>query len=130
MKKTIISILAIFVVLNILDLVMHGLVLSSAYQTTAHLWRLPNEIKVGVLYLVRLVFALAFVCVYVRFFVGKTVRNGIEYGFWFGLATAMSMGFGSYSVMPVPFEMALVWFAGSLIKGLAAGLIAGLILKD
>jgi hypothetical protein len=26
-------------------------------------------------------------------------------------------GYGTYSVMPIPYHMALVWFLGSLIEG-------------
>lgn len=130
MKKTLLSILAIFVALNILDFVIHGLILYSAYEATAQLWRPMNEMKIGILYLDRLVVALAFVCIYAGFFAKKSVRNGIEYGFWFGLATAMPMGFGSYSVMPVPLDMALVWFGGTLIAGLTSGVIVGLIIKE
>jgi hypothetical protein len=42
----------------------------------------------------------------------------------------MSMGFGSYSVMPIPLTLAWTWFIGSWIEGIAAGAIAGAIMKS
>jgi len=36
------------------------------------------------------------------------------------------MGYGTYSVMPIPYIMALVWFLGTLVEAVLGGLLAGL----
>jgi hypothetical protein len=39
------------------------------------------------------------------------------------------MGYGSYSVMPIPYVMAFVWFLGSVVEAAIGGLVAGLIIN-
>src|SRR3972149_8272884 len=115
MKKVILSVLAVFVAWSALDFVIHGVILLSAYQATASLWRPMSEMKMSVLYLSVLIAALAFVCIYWRFFSQKGIATGLEYGFWFWVGVGVPMGYGSYSVMPIPYHMALIWFLGSLV---------------
>lgn len=130
MKKVILSVLAVFVAWSALDFVIHGVILLSAYQATASLWRPMSEMKMSVLYLSVLIAALAFVCIYWRLFSQKGIATGLEYGLWFGLGTGVSMGYGSYSVMPIPYHMALVWFLGSLVEAILGGLIVGSIMRE
>ena len=46
-----------------------------------------------------------------------------------GLASGISMGFGSYCVMPIPLSLALIWFIGTWIESTVAGAIVGAIVK-
>jgi hypothetical protein len=39
------------------------------------------------------------------------------------------MGYGSYSVMPIPYKMAFIWFFGSVVETTSGGLLLGLIIK-
>jgi len=39
-------------------------------------------------------------------------------------------GYGTYSVMPIPYFMALGWFLGTLVQALAGGWIIGLIIRE
>ena len=61
-----------------------------------------NEMKMGVLHLAVLINALAFVCIYGLLFAEKGIGSGVKYGLLFGLGTGFSMGFGTYSFMPIP----------------------------
>jgi len=47
----------------------------------------------------------------------------------FGVGAGMSMGFGSYSVMPLPSAIAWWWFLGSVAEAVVAGWITGMIVK-
>jgi hypothetical protein len=87
------------------------------------------EMKMSVLRASVLISALAFVLIYSRWVSKKGLAPGIQYGLLFGLASGVSMGFGSYSVMPIPLHMAVVWFLGSVIEAGAGGLIVGWMLR-
>jgi hypothetical protein len=130
MKKGIFSVLAVFVTWSALDFVIHGMILRASYEATASLWRPMGEMKMSVLHLSVLISALAFVVIYSQFFSQKGVATGLKYGFWFGLGTGVSMGYGSYSVMPIPYHMALVWFLGSLGEAILGGLLVGSIIRE
>ena len=129
MKRTLLAILSVFVLWSVMDFVIHGLVLASPYALTPQLWRPMEEMKMGLMYATVLVAAAAFVCIYALFIADKSVRTALRYGALFGIGSGVSMGYGSYSVMPLPYEIALVWFLGSLIEAVAAGWITGMIVK-
>jgi hypothetical protein len=40
------------------------------------------------------------------------------------------MGYGTYSMMPIPYCMALTWFLGTVIKAVLGGLLLGAIIKN
>ncbi len=129
-KRIIIAVVAVFATLAILDYIIHVIILSSSYEATAHLWRGPEEMNLWAMNLSTLVFSIIFVYIYARFFAKKGMDTGVIYGLLFGLAMGTSMGIGSYSVMPIPCNMALTWFLGCIVEITLAGLWLGLIVKE
>lgn len=129
MKRTLLGILAVFVLWSAMDFVIHGLVLASPYALTPQLWRPMAEMKTGLMYATVLIAAASFVGIYAWFIADKSVKTAVRYGLVFGIGSGISMGYGSYSVMPLPYEIALGWFVGSLIEAVAAGWITGMIVK-
>jgi hypothetical protein len=130
MKRIILSVVAVFIAWSAMDFIMHGIILKSAYAATASLWRPMAEMKMGVMYVSVLIASIAFVLIFSQFFSKKGVGAGLKYGLCFGIATGVSMGYGSYSVMPIPYYMAFTWFLGSVIETAIGGLIAGAIIKE
>src|SRR3990172_9164916 len=112
MKKIILSTILVFLAWSVMDFIIHGVILRSTYGSTAALWRPMGEMKMGVMYLVVLISAFAFVMIFSQFFSKKGIIAGVKYGLWFGLSAGVSMGYGSYSVMPIPYHMAFTWFLG------------------
>lgn len=79
---------------------------------------------------VTLISVFVFVTIYAGFFGKKSLLRGAGYGLLFGFGAGVSMGHGSYSVMPIPYPLALGWFLGSVVKGLVAGVLVGLIVRE
>jgi hypothetical protein len=129
MKKTVLAILAVFVLWSAMDFVIHGLVLASPYALTPQLWRPMMEMKMGLMYATVLVAAASFVCIYTWFIADKSVKTAVRYGLVFGIGSGISMGYGSYSVMPLPYQIALGWCIGTIIEAVVAGWITGMIVK-
>jgi hypothetical protein len=129
MKRTLLAVLAVFVAWSALDFVIHGVILASAYAATPQLWRPMPEMKTGLMYATVLVLAAAFVFIYARLISNKSVKTGLQYGVLYGLGAGVSMGYGSYSVMPLPYTIAFWWFLGSLIEFVVAGWITALIVR-
>jgi hypothetical protein len=130
MKRFILSVIVVFLAWSVMDYIIHGVILQSSYAATASLWRPMGEMKMGVMYVSVLIAAVAFVLIFFRFFSRKGVGMGLKYGLCFGIATGVSMGYGSYSVMPIPYHMAFTWFLGSVIEAAVGGMIAGAIIKE
>lgn len=128
-KRAIIAVIAVFITWSALDFLIHGVLLQSAYAATANLWRPMNEMNRPVMSLVTLVVAACFVTIYGSLAKQKSLASGIKYGALFGLATGASMGFGSYSYMPISLTLACSWFAGSFVEMIVAGALVGAIVK-
>jgi len=129
-KRTIWAVVAVFLSWSMLDFILHGLLLRSIYEATSNLWRPMDQMHMPLMYFVTLVFTVCFVLIYGLLVGQKSLSSGIRFGALFGLATGISMGFGSYSYMPIPLTLAWSWFLGSWIEAIAAGAIVGAIVKS
>jgi hypothetical protein len=128
-KRIVLGIVAVFVAWQVLDIVLHRVILASAYQATAELWRSEAEMKMGLMCVVGLVAATCFVCLYAWLVRPKSWAAGLSYGLIFGAGTGFSMGFGTYSFMPLPQSLAVAWCVGSIVEAAIAGLLVGWIVK-
>ena len=129
-KKCGLAVVAVFVAWQIMDFVIHTIILAPQYAATASLWRPEGEMKMGLMMIVSLIGATCFCLVYDRFFATKNIANGALYGLIFGIGTGSAMGHGTYSVMPLPYTLALGWFLSSVVLSVVAGLLVGVIIKD
>ena len=130
LKRAVIATISIFVAWSALDFVIHGVLLQSTYEATADLWRPMGEMKMGLMYLVTLVFVACFVAIYTLLVGSKSLATGLKYGLLFGIGSGFSMGFGTYSVMPLPLNLPFTWFFGMVVEALVAGVLVGSIIKD
>ena len=129
LKRTILAVVVTFIAWSILDFVIHGVLLQPTYEATASLWRPMDEMNMPLMYLVTLAYMACFVALYAVFVGEKSISTGIKFGALFGLATGISMGFGSYSYIPIPLSLASSWFAGTLVQSIVAGGLVGAIIK-
>lgn len=129
-KKLIIAIVAVFIAWQIIDFVLHTMILGSAYGATAHLWRPMEEMKNGLMVIVGLIAAATFVYIYAAFISNKSMATAVKYGVIFGIGAGVSMGYGSYSVMPITYGIALGWFLGTLVNATVGGILLGLLVKE
>ena len=128
--KLLLAIAAVFIAWSALDFIIHGVLLASTYEATAELWRPMDEMSMPLMYSVTLVFSVCFVLIFALLVERRSLSAGLLYGTLFGLATGVSMGFGSYTYIPIPMTLAVSWFAGTLVELIVAGAIAGVILKS
>jgi len=130
MRRFVIAVACIFALWATLDLIIHGLILGQDYLSTMGLWRPITEMRMGLIYFTVLIFATVFVTIYVRFFRERGITVAVQYGFILGLGIGISMGYGTYAVMPIPYKMALVWFLGTLFETTMGGLVLGAIIGE
>jgi hypothetical protein len=130
MVRIILAILAVFVAWSALDFIIHGVILAAPYQATAQLWRPMNQMKMTFLHVTTLIAAIIFVILYVRLISPKNIIRGLEYGLLFGLASGVPMGLGTYSVMPIPLYMAIVWLIGMVVEMALGGVIVGAMIPE
>ncbi len=129
LKRTILAGVTVFLALSILDFVIHGVLLEPTYQATADLWRPMEEMNMALIYVVTLAVTACFVTLYAHLITPKSVQAGIKFGALFGLASGISMGLGTYTVMPIPSNLAWSWLLASLVQFVAAGALVGRLIR-
>jgi hypothetical protein len=130
LKRILLAAVAIFVAWEVLDFVIHGVVLREAYAATPGVWRPMAEIKMGLMYVVGAIAAFCFAGIYGWLVRPKSLRAAINFGMLFGIGAGVSMGYGSFAVMPIPYVMAVTWFVGTLVQALVAAVLVGLIVRE
>jgi hypothetical protein len=128
-KRVILGTLGVFILWSVLDFIMHGVLLRSAYEATASLWRPMAQMKLGLMYAVVLIAASMFVLIFSRFITPRTPASGLKFGLLYGIGVGVGMGYGTYSVMPIPYSMALTWFLRSVAEAALGGIFLGLIFR-
>ncbi len=129
MVRYIIAVVAVFITWSVLDYVIHGVILASAYEETMEMWRPMEEMKMWLVYVATAVMAVTFTALYGFLAKIKTPLSGLIFGVLYGIASGFPAGFGSYSFMPIPLEMAVTWFVGMTVEAALAGLLIGIILS-
>lgn len=130
MKRLIGAVIAVFVAIQAMDFLIHGILMAPLYERKPDLWRPEAEMKMALMMLVSLLFVICIVLIYDLYFKHKCIRSGLIYGLLLGIGFGVSMGYGTYSAMPIPYGVALGWFLATIVELTIAGAIIGLILKE
>jgi hypothetical protein len=129
-KKILLAAVAVFVAWEALDFVIHGMILAPTYASQPQLWRPQAEMKMGVMFTAVFIAALAFTALYAHFVRPKALGTAVRFGLVWGIGVGVSMGYGTYAAMPIPYTMALTWFLGTVVQACVAGALVGLIVKE
>ena len=127
MKKVLIGWVAVFVAMEICDFLIHGVILTSAYQATATLWRPDMQSLMWVYYVIALVGSFFFTFIFSKGYEGKGIAEGARYGLYIGIWMSIGMAYGTYAMIAIPYTMALQWFIYGVIGYVVYGIILALI---
>jgi len=130
LKRPLLAGLAILFVWTAIDLPLHRFFLAPLYEEDAVLWRNFDQLNVGLIYIVIFALITVFVGTYQLLVRPKSLRAGITFGAFIGLALGLSAGFGTYIHMPIPLTLAWGWLIGGWLKGIAAGAVLGSLITD
>jgi hypothetical protein len=126
-KKVWIGFGVVFVVLSILDSIVNGVLLRSAYESTHQLWRSEADMKIWLFFVVYAFQAFFLSLLFSKGYEGKGVAEGARFGLYVGLLFAIPMAYGSYGAMPIPYSLALQWFFYGLVEFEIIGIVLALV---
>ena len=126
-KKFFLALIAVFVVHESLGYVIHQVLMTPSYQETASMWRMPDDINMGLVVLGGLIFSLFFMAVFAQGYEGKGLMEGGRYGLLIGNLIFFPALFVNYAVMPITFSMAAHWYGYGLVQTIACGYAAALV---
>ena len=124
-KKFWTGFIVIFILWNVLDYVVHGVILSSAYQSedVMKLMRPDMQSKMWIFYVTSLIMAFFFTLIFSKGYEGKGITEGIRYGLYVGLLMATPMAYSSYAMYPLPYSLVLQWFIYGIIHYVILGVV-------
>src|SRR4030067_2138742 len=109
-KRFIIASVVVYIVVQVLDFIIHGLILADTYKTLANVWRPDMMSLIWIFYVAGLVFAVLFVYIFIKGYEGKGILEGVRFGIIIGLFMNVIGMFGQYVMYPIPFSLTIQWF--------------------
>jgi hypothetical protein len=128
-KRFILASIAVFVVIQAIDWLVHGALLSKWYMEIQGLWRPDMMNLMWVMMLGSLFFSFMFVFIFVKGYEGKGTMEGVRYGLYVGLLVMVTGSLGQYAMYPIPLGMALIWLVYGIIEMIIAGGVAAAIYR-
>lgn len=128
-KKFLLASLAVFVTIQILDFVIHNLILGATYESLQAVWRPDMMDKMWIMYVTGVIFSLLFVFIFSKGYEGKGVMEGIRFGFWIGLFVHFVGSFNQFVVYPISYGLTWKWIIYGVIELMIAGAVAALIYR-
>lgn len=112
------------------DLLLHNFFLAPLYRQDPHLWRPLSQMNMTLIFVIRFALLGAFVASYAWLVRPRTLFTGVAFGALTGLTLGIAVGFGTYAHSPIPLAMAWAWFFAAIVKTVAAGAIAGFLMRE
>lgn len=129
MKKLLISFVAVFIAMVIMNVIIHSLILGPAYQSDEmkNILRTDMQAKMWIYYVVYLITSFFFVLIFSKGYTGKGVIEGFRYGIYIGFLMSVPMAYATYAMIPIPYSIAMQWFIYGMIQYLILGIIVAAI---
>ncbi len=129
-KKLAILLISLVVYFFATDFLVHGVLMKSAYQATAPLWRTEVEIQshIGSMMLGQFMMAIFTGLIFIHGYNGGGIVEGARFGVLMaGFATAPM--FINYAVSPIPENIHWAWVGCGVAQFVGAGVISSLVYR-
>jgi len=104
-------------------------ILSGAYGSTEMMkvWRPDMQEKMWIFYLVTCFTSFFLTLIYSKWYTGKGIAEGIQFGVYAGFLMATPMAYSSYAMYPIPYSIAVQWFVYGMVHYLILGMALSLV---
>jgi hypothetical protein len=126
-RKVLLGALAAFVTIEVLDFLIHGVLLASTYESLSSLWRPDMSAKMWIIHVVALIGSFFFAFVFSKGYEKKGIGEGLRYGFYIGCWMGTGFAYGTYAMIAIPYSLALQWFLYSVVEYIIAGMVVALV---
>lgn len=128
-KRFILASLSVYITFQVLDFIIHGLILASTYQALPHLWRPDMMSLMWIMYLSSLFMSFVFVYIFAKGYENRGVPEGLRFGIVMGLFMNVIGMFSQYAMYPIPFSLTIQWFLYGMAEFIVAGIVVSAVYR-
>jgi hypothetical protein len=128
-KRFIGASIAVFFAFEIIDAIVHMVILKKAYEALGPILRADMTSLVWIFHVGALIMAFLFTYIFIKGYENKGIAEGVRYGVIIGLFANIPYGFYDYAMYPLPFSLCLQWFIYGMIEFIICGIIVAVIYK-
>ena len=128
-KRFIIGGFVIFIIFQILDFLIHNILLMPLYASMSNIWRPDMMSKMWIMYISSFIFSFIMMYLFIKGYEARGLMEGIRFGLIIGFMTNGTGAFYQYAVYPITFNLALQWFIFGVLECAIVGAAAALIYK-
>ena len=132
-KKLLLTTFIVFVLLEVLNYIIHGVILASTYkmEDVMTAFRPESEMmsNMWIVWITDLVWSFFFVFFFAKGYEGKGIMEGVRFGFYIGLFWGLVSAYQTYAYAPIPYSLAFQWFIYSMIISIILGIVSALVYK-
>jgi hypothetical protein len=128
-QKLSFSLIIVFIVHEVLNFLIHGLILSGIYEVMTTTWRPDMDQWMWVMYIGDLIFAFFFVFIFAKGYEGKGLMEGVRFGLIVSGIVIIPGMLAQFSVYNVTFTLTIYWIIFGIIQLVIDGIVASLIYK-
>lgn len=122
MKRFLFAAIGAFVFVFLYEFLVHGFLMMGQYAQTSSVWRPQEESSMPVMFISQFLFAVAVAFFYPIVGPDTDCKKAIPFGVGLGLVMAMPQ-VGTYSYLPIPLTLSLLWAVIAFVKALGASYI-------
>jgi hypothetical protein len=119
----------VFVAYEVVNNIIHMLILSGVYETMMDVWRTDMMQKLWIMYVTALIFSFLFVYIFSKGYEGKGIAEGIRYGLIIGLLMNIVGMFNQYAAYPISLSLTVQWFIYGVIQIIICGIVTAALYK-
>ncbi len=128
-KRLIIAWIAVFIAFQVMDYVVHTLILGPTYMAMTDVWRSDMMDKMWMFIPMGIIITFLFVYIFVKGYENKGRMEGLRYGLIIGLFMNIPAAFSSHVLYPIEMGLAVKWFVFGMVEFIIAGIILAAIYK-
>jgi hypothetical protein len=123
-KRFIGTSILVFIVIEVINFLVHGVIFKKAYASLGALWRPDMMSKMWIIHVGYLILSFIFTYIFIKGYENKGVMEGVRYGIIIGLFANIPYAFFEYAMFPLPFALCLGWFIFGMIEYIFCGMTA------
>ena len=132
-KRFFLAVLIVFILFELTNYLIHGVILSSYYmtETVQQVFRSEEMMSsnMWIIWVTDLIWSFFFVLIFIKGYEGKGIKEGLKFGLYIGIFYSLVIAFQSYAMYPLPYGLTFQWFLFGLIQAVILGFITALIYK-